>query len=149
MSRLTKFLGSKLSGYIALGAAAVIIVMGLIIWGMAARIDIAKAQRDQYKTESEACQKNFKTNKKVSDAYFEQNLDLRSLLAADKRLLKDQCTSIPTTARADDPAPEGYVWKGQVSVADSLDYYAECGELENRLRSLQAWIEETRNPPLK
>lgn len=154
ISIISKFLGSKLSGYIALGLLAALIAGGLYIRGLHARIDALKAEikveitlkkqaqelADQNMSLFNACKTNFKINKKVSDAYFQQNLDLRNRVAADKRLLKNSCASIPTAAGADDPAPEGYVWKGQVSVADSLDYYAECGEIENRLLSLQSWV---------
>lgn len=140
MKLLSMFIGSKISGYIALGAVTALALGGLYIWGLRAQLDVARAQRDEYKGNFAACKDNFSFNKKVSDAYFEQNNSLRDQLRADKRLLTDSCVSVPTSVGAYDPAPEGYVWKGQVSVADAFDYFAECGEVEIRLRELQDWI---------
>lgn len=89
-----------------------------------------------------ACKDNFKINKEVSDAYFKENIDLRNRYDANRRLFQDSCLSLPIAAAgADAPAPEGYVWKGAVSVNDANDYSYECGEVESRLRNLQNWID--------
>lgn len=149
VSKLTKFIGSKLSGYIALAGMAMIAVCGLYIWGLRAhngalvtKLEQAVDLAEQNMALFDACQGNFKINKKVMNAKIKESADLVARHAADKRLLKDSCVSIPSSGGADDPAADGYVWKGQINSADVLDYAYECGEIEIRLRALQNWINE-------
>lgn len=139
MKLLSMFVGSKISGYLALGGFAVIIIMGLVIWGMSARIDIAEAQRDQYAAESKACQDNFKINKEVSNAYFQQNLDLRKRYDANRLRLRAACIPVSTASRVDATPVGGDVRANGIDAHALHDYGRDCGEIEHRLKGLQDW----------
>ena len=105
---------------------------------------ILTSQREEYKANFNACQNNFKINKEVSDAYFEQNLNLRREFDANKLRLTKNCIPVSAAGRPDAPAPRGDVRGNGLDAHALHDYGRRCGENENQLKHLKGWVKETR-----
>lgn len=158
---ISKFIASKLSGYVALGLLAALVAGGLYVWVLHAQIESWAAKHGQAVTLAEsnadradqnmalfnACKDNFQINKKVIHDLKAKNNDTDARAERLNRMLRTQCIPIdagvlPGAAGGADGAADNRAdGRGGIDARALVRLGHSCQDVVDQLNGWIDWAE--------